>query len=130
MEVFYYNYFYFYSRVLKEEDPHLFTTLSLSFSTTLYAIFIVDVFLYNTINIFMNLYVNIAVLVLLTFVFYTYYYRMCNGIEIVRRHPMFFENQRLSSILSIIYWVISFLLMFIHPMIFKFYIKGDEFKWF
>ena len=130
MKVLYYNYFLFYSNVIKEDDPHFFTAFALSFSNSLYAIFIIDIILYNVSNIFLNKYINITVFISFAMIFHFYFVRKKIGIKVVESKPKFWNSQSTSQIVAFIFWLISVSLLFIHPMIFKFYIKCAEFKWF
>jgi hypothetical protein len=112
IEVLYYKYFQFYRKILRESTPHLYATLTLSFSIFLVVDLVLSII---GIKIFGNVlgfgFRIITYFVVLSCVYYMIYIRnKPERIEVEK--PAFFNNSFLSGIIAFFFFLFSFSIMF------------------
>ena len=108
LDVFYYYYFLFYSKVLKDDEPHLLTTMVLSFSESLfvnYSINIIGSYIYC--EYLLEKWGMISVIVILNGVNYLFYHRTGRAKKIIKSKPKFFDNYNFSLIVTLIFFLIT-----------------------
>jgi uncharacterized membrane protein len=119
IKVFYYYYFLFYSRVLKDNEPHLLTTLALSASEGFLINGILQISLARFFCISIDKWPMIGILVLLIGANYLYYHRTGKAKEIVKTKPMFYSNRELSVTLTLLFFIVTLSFLFWEPIYIK-----------
>ena len=119
IKVFYYYYFLFYSKVLKDNEPHLLTTLALSASEGFLINGILQISLSRFFCIPMDKWLMIVVPVLLIGANYFYYHKTDRAKEIVKTKPMFYSSHRLSIILTLLFFIATLSFLFWSPVYVK-----------
>lgn len=115
INVFYYYYFLFYSKVLKDNEPHLLTTLALSASEGFLINGILDILLTRFFCISIDKWPMLGVLAMLIFANYIYYHRTGKAKELVNNKPMFFSSHKLSLALTLLFFVVTLSFLFWGP---------------
>ncbi len=126
MKVFYYYGFLFYSKVLKDDEPHLLTILALSFLESLIVNGILEAISVHTFCKDIGRGSMFTVLLLIIGANYYLLYRTGKAKQIVQSRPKFFKSHNLSIALTLLFAVGAVSLMFWGPI----YLKGvlDECK--
>lgn len=119
MKVLYYYYYLFYSKVLKDNEPHLLTTLALSASEGFLINGILQISLARFFSISLDKWPMIGVLVLLIFANYLYYHSTGKSKEIVKTKPMFYSSHKLSIVLTFLFFTITLSFLFWEPIYVK-----------
>ena len=119
MKVLYYYYFLFYSKVLKDNEPHLLTTLALSASEGFLINGILQIALARFFCMSIDKWPMIGVLVLLIGVNYFYYHVRENAKKIVKTKPMYYSSQKLSIVLTFLFFIITLSFLFWEPIYVK-----------
>ncbi len=125
MNVIYYYYYLFYSKILKDSEPHLLTTLVLSFSQSLLVNGVLEISIANIFCIYISKWPMLIVLLLLIGVNYVYYHRTGKAKEIVKNKPMFFSSHRLSIIITLLFFIITASFLFWEPIYVKQILDGN-----
>jgi hypothetical protein len=123
LNVFYYYYFLFYSKVLVQDEPHFVTVLALSFSETLLIIYTIDVFSAHLLcKFFSVIWYKVVILLILLAINFWYYAKNKNGLKIVKQKPKFLGNNTLSvaatmlfflATTSFLFWMADYLMVVI-----------------
>lgn len=116
MKVFYYYYFLFYSKVLKDNEPHMLTTFALSASEGFFINVILDIFLIKFFCISMDKWTMLGILAGLILANYYYFHRAGKGKEIIKTKPKFFSNHRVSIVITVLFFVITASSLFWGPV--------------
>lgn len=113
MEVLYYYYYLFYTRVLPDDEPHATVVFTLSFSEALLVNYAVD---FLAVHLFceylLSMWSMIGVFLLILGVNYLIFHRTGRNREIVERKPSFFGNRRLSIVVTLLFFVTTTSLLF------------------
>lgn len=113
LRVFYYYYYLFYSRVLRDTEPHLLTTLVLSFSEASILIYAIDLIgVHLLCRFLLGKWEMIAINVALVGLNYLVYHRTGKAREIVKTKPKFFGSHRFSLIATLLFFIASTSLLF------------------
>ncbi len=112
IKVFYYYYYLFYKKVLKDNEPHLLATLALCFSLSLLINGVLNIILAHLIGYAFGKWEMLSVLALLVIIFYVFIHRTGKAKQIVKEKPKFFNNHRLTIILTIAFFVITISYLF------------------
>lgn len=107
-EVYYYYYYLFYSKILRDSEPHLVTTMVLSFSEGLfvnYAMDVIGVHMYCT--FLLGMWHHLAVVLIIIGINYLVYHRTGRAEKLVKMKPMFFQNHHLSMGLTLLFFLIT-----------------------
>lgn len=116
MNVIYYYYFLFYSKVFKEDEPHLTARLVLSFCQSLFINgLIADTIALHFFCYEISKWIMISVLACILLFNYFYYSKSGRDKIIVKEKPVFFGSQRVSILISIIFFVVTISWMFWGP---------------
>lgn len=124
MGVFYYYYYLFYKYVLQDDEPHLLTTLVLSFSEALLINGIMQILAAHIYCVFLNSWSLVFVAILLNVFNYFYFHRNGKAIIIVKKKPMLFSNHRVSIILTILFCLTTASFLFWPPVYAKHIIEN------
>lgn len=108
LDIIYYYYYLFYLRILKDTEPHLLTTLVLSFSISTVIDFLIDVisvyvFCFLSVNKWHDIAVNLLVLGIL----YLWFHKTGRAKKVVKEKPKLFNNHFLSIVITISFFIIS-----------------------
>lgn len=120
MDVIYYYCFLFYTKVIKDDSPHATTIWALGFTEGFFANVILYSFLVYKFGIkTLNIWIMIFVLVLFVLANHLYFKRSGRNKKIILEKPMFYSSQKISIIITSIFFIILISSMFWGP----FYIK-------
>ena len=107
IKVFYYYYYLFYTMVLPDDQPHSTVVFTLSFSLSLLINGLLNIILAHTISYALDKYSMIGIFILTIFVNYRLFYRNGKAQKIVLDQPKFFNNHKLSIVLTILFFSIT-----------------------
>jgi hypothetical protein len=119
MNVFYYYYYSFYKNFLKDDEPHMLTTLALSASEGLMINGLIQISLARLFCIHTNSVIMIGIVLFLIIINYIYYHRSGRAIDIIKNKPMFFSNNVISALITILFFIITSSFMFWEPIYVK-----------
>lgn len=124
IQVLYYQYFLFYTRVLKEDQPHFTTYFALSASEGFLINAIIDIislkyFCYNV-----NKWSMIVLFLIILGLNYWYFGMLGKGKEIIKKKPLYFGNSQLSIICTILFFLISVSWLFWGPIYGKYLLEN------
>ena len=112
-DVFYYYYYLFYSKVLRDSEPHLLTVMVLSLSEGLIVYYTADVLGVHLFCEFVfGKWYHIGVVVIIIGINYMVYHKTNRAKKLIEMKPMFFQNRRLSIVLTLLFFLISLSLAF------------------
>lgn len=113
INVLYYYYYLFYTKIISDNQPHATVIFSLSFILSLIINGLINIGLAYTFGIALNRWEMIVVLILLIILMYLKYYRTGRGKKIVETEkPKLFRCNNLSVALSIVLFLIGMLFLF------------------
>lgn len=119
INIFYYYYYLFYTKVLPDNQPHLTVIFTLSFSISLLINGLISVMFAYMADYNMSNYIMVGIFVAVMVVNYLVFYRTGKGIRLVKERPKFFNNHRLSIILTLIFFLITTSFLFWGPIYIK-----------
>jgi hypothetical protein len=116
-KILYYYYFSFYKQVLKDDEPHMLTTLALSFSLSV--LLIAPLELFSVYKFCYDLPVWLQGLIILLIVGCTYLSIHRNGESqrIISLEPKLFNSSTLSAIVTFIFFIATLSYFFWGPII-------------
>jgi hypothetical protein len=118
MNVLYYYYYLFYTRVLPDNEPHATVIFTLSFSESLLINGIIDIssahFCKN-----MEMWLMIGIFVMLIAANYLIYSKTKKSRIIVEQKPAFFSSHKVSIIITLLWFIITTSFMFWEPIYVK-----------
>jgi len=120
MRVLYYYSFLFYSKILRDNEPHLLTTLALSFLEALIINGILEAISVHAFCKDLDKLAMFAILLLIIGTNYWILHRTGKAKEIVKLKPQFFNSHRLSIVITLVFAIAAISLMFWGPI----YLKG------
>ena len=103
----YYYYYLFYKNILRDNEPHLLTTLVLAFSFSLLIIAIIEIAMAHLLKMTLGHYEMVGINVLMVFILYLTLHRTGKAKEIVKEKPMFFKNHVLSILITFLFLAIT-----------------------
>lgn len=98
--MFYYHYYLFYTKVIPDNQPNATVIFVLSFVEALLINAIVDYVMLKYFCVGMSKWPMISVIVVMLVANYFYYYRSGRFRTIIEEKPMFFDNRKLSTIIT------------------------------
>ncbi len=108
MDVLYYYYYLFYTRVLPDDEPHATVIFTLSFSEALLVNYTVDFIAVHLLcKYLLSKWSMIAILLLIIGINYLIYHRTGKNKEVVERKPRFFGSNTASIIITLLFFVIT-----------------------
>lgn len=124
IKVLYYQYFLFYTKVLKEDKPHFTTYFALSASEGFLINGIIDIISLKCFCYSVGKWPMIALFLIILGLNYWYFGKLGNGKEIIKQKPLYFSNKRLSIICSILFFLISVSWLFWGPIYGKYLLEN------
>ncbi len=119
MNVFYYYYYLFYTKVLPDNQPHSTVIFTLSFTFSLILNCIVNITLAYILGISLGKWEMIGIFVFIIVLLYFAYYRNGKGKRIVKEKPKIFNSNRISIVLTALLFLIGILALFLQADITK-----------
>lgn len=116
MEVFYYYYYLFYSKILKDSEPHLLTILALSASEAFATIGLLDILFIKTYCFPVGKWAMIFIVLLFVLFNYIVFFKSGRSQKIVKLKPKFFNNHRLSILLTFMFFIITISFIYWGPI--------------
>lgn len=125
MKIIYYYYFLFYSKILKDDEPHLLTTLALSASLGFSVSVTFDIVLTRFFCFEMGKWVMLMIIVLFNLFNYLYFHKSGKAIKIVKEKPMFFSNHKKSIVITFLFFIVTLSFMFWGPIYIKYILETN-----
>lgn len=126
LNVFYFYYYLFYKKILRDEQPLFTTTFTFSFSISLLVNGILNITLAHVSGISLHKWGMISVFLgFLSFSFF-YYYRNDKATQVMKNRPKFFNNSLLSILLTILFFLLAVSFLFWEPIYSKNIIDGNR----
>lgn len=119
IDVFYYYYYLFYTKVLPDNQPHSTVIFTLSFTLSLIINCIVNVALAYVLNVSLRKWEMIGIFAFITLLMYLAYYRNGKGKRIVKEEPKLFKSNGVSIVLTALLFFIGILTLFLQADITK-----------
>jgi hypothetical protein len=120
MNVLYYYYYLFYTRVLPDNEPHATVIFTLSFSESLLINGIFDILSAHFFCQKIPMWLMISVFVLLITINYLIYSKKKKSRIVIERKPQFFDSHKASVLITLMWFMITTSFMFWKPI----YVKG------
>lgn len=92
---------------MPDNQPHATVIFTLSFSTSLLVNGIINIGLAHLINLALNKYIMLGIFIIIIFINYIVFYRAGRAKKIVKEKPMFFNNHKLSIVLTLLYFLFT-----------------------
>ena len=102
LKVFYYNYFLFYTKILVQPQPHLVTTLALSFVESLFLNGFMDILAVSWFCYKMNKWFMIVITLTVILCNSLILFRADKSERIISEKPLFFRSKKLSMIIVLL----------------------------
>ena len=116
MDVFYYYIFLFYAKVLPDDYPHSNTVWALGAISAFIVNGLIDIPLAYFLNSYLSTIQKVIITIIVMILFYLKYDRSGKGKRIVEKEkPKFFGSNTASIILTILFFLISMLFLFLSP---------------
>lgn len=113
LDILYYHYYWFYSKVLKDNEPHLLTTLALSFSQMLlmsYSIDFIGTLLFC--QFILNKWGMLSVLGSIIIINYLIYHRGSRARNVIKNADRKYRRKTSNAIVTIIFFLFTTSLLF------------------
>jgi hypothetical protein len=124
VDVLYYHYFLFYTKVFKEDQPHFTTWFALSSSEGLLINGIIDIVFLKFYCFSIGFWPMIFIFLLILCLNYWHYEKLGNGIEVVNREPLYFQSRYLSLAFAILFFLITVSWVFWGPIYGKYILEN------
>src|SRR5690606_25420742 len=112
LHVFYYHYFLYFNKAIKDADPHLRTCLALGASESFLLSGIIQIVSVKYFCYYVDYRILFGIAVVLCAINCWYYMMKRKGEEVIEKKPLFFESKRLSVTLTIIFFIITISYLF------------------
>ena len=112
MDVIYYYYYLFYKKILKDDEPHLLTTMALSASEGFAFNVSLNIFFTRYFCLEVNKWVMFITIILFNILNYLYFHKSGKAKRIIKLQPKFFSSHRLSIILTLIFFIVTLSFLF------------------
>jgi len=119
MDVIYYYSFLFYTKIIKDNEPHATTIWVLSFAEGFFTSVVIDIFSIRFFCISLSKWIMMSIGIIFVFVNYLYFYRSERFKKIVETKPMFYSNNRVSVLLTSVFFIVLLSSMFWGPILSK-----------
>jgi len=116
MEVLYYYYYLFYSKILKDNEPHLLTILAFSASEGFAINGLLDIFFIKTYCFPIGKWAMIFIVLLFVLFNYIVFFKSGRSQKIVKLKPKIFGNHRLSILLTFVFFIVTISFIFWGPI--------------
>lgn len=113
MNVLYYYCYLFYTRIIPDTEPHTTVIFALSFSESLIINYTIDLIsVYFICKFSLVLWHKLAITGLILIINYLMFYRSGRSTDIVKTKPKFFGSNKISVLVTLLYFLISTSLLF------------------
>lgn len=116
-DIIYYQTYLFYSKKLKESNPHFTTTWGVGISFSFIVVFTItgikDIFICTDISTPILFLFSI----LIYFLFYLYYTKNNKRERIVKEKPLIASSLIISKLITLFYFIIAITMMFVGPLL-------------
>lgn len=119
-DVLYYYYYLFYRDILREELPLFTTTYAFGFSVFLIITGIISVAIHEVFNYQLSTWFLIPLLIFILLFFSWHYHFKGKGKMILENKPQFLGSNLSSILITVAFFLLSFSLLFILPIYFRF----------
>ena len=119
MNVLYYYYYLFYTRILPDDEPHATVIFTLSFSESLLVNGILDILAAHLLCKKLEMWLMIGVFVVLIIFNYLIYSRTKKSRLVVENKPQFFNSHKVSIMVTLLWFVATTSFMFWKPVYVK-----------
>ncbi len=120
IDVFYYYYYLFYTKILPDSQPHSTVIFTLGFTLGLIIVSIIKIFMSIFIYKSMDKWEMIGINLLIMFILYLTYYRTGKGEKLVKKvKPKFFGNNVFSIVMTALLFLTAMFGLFIVPTIIR-----------
>ena len=116
LNILYYYYYLFYTRVLPDNQPHLTVIFTLSFSLSLLINGLLSIILVYVSNYNMSEYMMIGIFFIIMAVNYLVFYRTEKGKRLVKEKPKLLKSHRLSILFTLIFFLVTISFLFFGPI--------------
>jgi len=116
LNVFYYNYFLFYQKVIKDPEPHFATVLGLSFNQGLLVNAAIDIISLKLFCYTLSVWMQVAIVVLIIYSNYHVYHQRGKAHEITTEKPIIANSRGLSITLTWLFFIITSSWLFWGPV--------------
>lgn len=123
MNVIYYYYFLFYTKILKEDEPYATTVFALSVSQGFVVNVIINLIIINKFCISLNEWIMIMFQLIILLLNYLYFNKSKLARKIIKQKPMFFGHNLLSIIITILFFIVTLSFMFWGPIYSKYLLR-------
>jgi len=112
MDVIYYHCFVYFSKKIKDTDPHLRTCFALSVAESIIPIGIIDVIALKYYCYKVEIWMMFSVFVVICAFNCWVYIIRGKGKEVIGNKPLYFNNKRFSVVFTILFFLITFSWLF------------------
>lgn len=112
LEVLYYYYYLFYTRILPDDEPHATVVFTLSFSLSILMNFILQVTFISLYCYSLGRWEMIAVLLVIILINYLLFLRSKRNIDIVKEEPKLFRSSTFSLAISVFFFLLTTSMLF------------------
>jgi len=116
IDVFYYRYFLFYNKLLKDPDPYFTTLLSLSFSESLLINGLLDIVALKYFCYQIAVWIQFGLLLVIIYCNYLSFYRAGKLRKIIKSKPSIGKSNALSTIVTLLFFLITVSWLFWGPV--------------
>lgn len=125
MNILYYYYFLFYTRVLSDSEPHPTTIFTLSLSESFLINGVIQILFAHSFCIALSKWYMITILVLIIGVNYLIYTKSGKDKKIIKMKPKIFNSNILSAFVVFVFFVISASFLFLAPIYVRQILEGN-----
>lgn len=119
LDVFYYCYFLYYKKLLRDPDPHFFTLASLSFSESLIFVGIMNFIAVKFYCYILQTWIQFSVYLLILFLNYRFYWKNDRNEQIIEDKPSIGNSPALSKLITFLFTLITISWLFWGPILGK-----------
>jgi hypothetical protein len=123
MDVIYYYTFLFYSKIFKDDEPHIKTIWGISFLEGFATNIFLEIFSMHFLNFRINLFIKFIIILIILLINYLYFIRSKRFKKILKVKPFFFNNHRLTIILVAFIAITFISILFLGGIWIKFILK-------
>ena len=119
IKVFYYYYYLFYTKILPDDEPHATVIFTLSFTLASLINGVINIFLAQIVGYALGKWEMISIFLVIMIINYFVYFRTGRAKQVVKEQPMFFDNQKLSIVITAIFLIVCISFLFWSPIYVK-----------
>jgi hypothetical protein len=120
MNILYYYYYLFYYRILRDNEPHLLTTIALSASISFPLGFLIRcIFVYNYCQS-LNPWINLGIFGLILGVNYKYFHLTGRAKKIIKKRPTIAGSKKIAILITVIFFLLTLSFIYWGPIYMKY----------